>query len=169
MQNKFKEFTIVNVDNKHKKKSSLGSLSLDNVCPILISDETIEVDLGLLHAKSSVERGIRFLKETDEEAFSGKEYWIVWLTINYEENKPFYFGLTCCKMIIDSLKRLGIKNLAFHVNQMDKSLKGKIDLSNLPLPKTKKLVTFLKNYNRDIWENSQNLQQAFFNILKEEV
>ena len=45
-----------------------------------------------MHARSDVERGIKFtMDRADSEG--GKPYWLVWVTIDHKENGPYYAGL----------------------------------------------------------------------------
>ena len=48
------------------------------------------VDIGAMHARSAVERGIKFLK-SKEEVPNGKAYWLVWVTI---DRKPDAINVT---------------------------------------------------------------------------
>ena len=63
-----------------------GSLSLDNISPVFVDVEEKEafVDIGAMHARSVVEKGIKFLPNKDEVP-NGKPYWLVWVTIDRKE------------------------------------------------------------------------------------
>ena len=67
-----------------------GVLSLENVSPVIIDVEAGEafVDMGAMHARSAVERGIKFLPNRDEVP-NGKPYWIVWVTIERKEDGQY--------------------------------------------------------------------------------
>ncbi len=77
------EFTILkNNPTDGHKGFGIGSISLENVSPVIIDiqEKTAEVDIGAMHARSAVERGIKFTTDrTDSEG--GKPYWLVWVTI----------------------------------------------------------------------------------------
>ena len=132
-----------------------GTLNLSNLSSLLIDGDEIKIDLGLLHAKSAVERGVKFTAN-QEEVPDGKEYWVVWVATDRNEKGPYYAGVTVCPMKIDREKRRGWKNLAFHVNRMDDALKRKIKVDELDGPKKKALKEFLIGHNPEMWENSQD-------------
>ncbi len=46
----------------------VGTLNLNNITPVFVDveDGTAEVDMGALHARSAVEKGIKFLKTKEE-------------------------------------------------------------------------------------------------------
>lgn len=133
----------------------VGSLSLDNVSPVIIDVEAEEavVDIGAMHARSEVEKGIKFLK-TKEEVPNAKPYWLVWVTMDRKAEGPYYAGVTACEMTVDREARRGYKSLPDHVNKMDKSLKRNIMVKHMD-PKSKRTLTeFLQNHNIGMWERS---------------
>ncbi|THG88836.1 hypothetical protein AJ85_21025 [Alkalihalobacillus alcalophilus ATCC 27647 = CGMCC 1.3604] len=162
---------LLNNDNLKKKKASFnilsndsldghggygaGTLNLDNVTPIFVSptDDDVFIDMGALHARSQVERRIKFLKEKDKVP-NGKLYWLVWVTILFKDKKPYYGGVTGCEMTVDTEIRRGYKSLPEHVNNMDKSLKGKIIIDQMDEKSRHLLADFLKNHNEDMWNHS---------------
>lgn len=105
----------------------VGALSLENISPVFVcpSDEEVFVDIGAMHARSVVEKGIKFLPNKDEVP-NGKLYWLVWVTIDRKQEGPYYAGMTACEMTVDREIRRGYKSLPEHVNKMDKSLKRRI-------------------------------------------
>ncbi|WP_224925568.1 YwhD family protein [Bacillus pumilus] len=132
-----------------------GALSLDNISPVIIDVEEKEavIDIGAMHARSAVEKGIKFLK-TKEEVPNGKPYWLVWVTIDRREEGPYYAGVTACEMTVDRSIRRGYKSLPEHVNLMDKSMKRKIVVSHMDDVSKKVLADFLKSHNEALWEAS---------------
>lgn len=137
-----------------------GTLSLDNISPVIIDVDAgvAEVDVGAMHARSVVEKGIKFLSNRDEVP-NGKPYWLVWVTIDRKEEGPYYAGVTACEMTVDREIRRGYKSLPEHVNRMDKSLKRQIIVDHMD-PKSKKILTdYLQNHNLKMWElSSQQLK-----------
>ncbi|MFL6562057.1 MAG: YwhD family protein, partial [Bacillus sp. (in: firmicutes)] len=80
-------FNIIKSDPTDGHKGyGKGALSLDNVSPVIIDVNAgeAEIDVGAMHARSVVEKGIKFLK-TQEEVPNGKPYWLVWVTIDRKE------------------------------------------------------------------------------------
>ncbi|AWE06257.1 hypothetical protein DCE79_02140 [Lysinibacillus sp. 2017] len=153
-------FTIIKNDPTDGHKGfGIGSLSLENVSPVIIdvAEETAVVDIGAMHAKSTIERGIKFtLNREDSEG--GKDYWLVWVTIDHSESGAYFAGVTACEMVVNREKRRGYKILADHVNKMDKSMKRKIIVDHMDERSKKVLADFLKNHNEDMWNNSEQLR-----------
>ncbi|MCK0470002.1 YwhD family protein [Halalkalibacter sp. APA_J-10(15)] len=132
-----------------------GVMNLDNVSPIFVCPEDDEafVDMGALHARSAVEKRIKFLKNK-EEVPNGKLYWLVWVSIEYKDKKPYYAGVAGCEMLVDREIRRGYKSMPEHVNKMDKSLKGKVAVDDMDTKSRKILARFLKDHNEAMWEHS---------------
>lgn len=149
-------FTIIKNDPTDGHKGfGIGSLSLENVSPVIIDIEEKQafIDIGAMHAKSDVERGIKFTTNREDSA-GGKPYWLVWVTIDFKEDGPYFAGVTACEMVVNREKRRGYKILADHVNKMDKSMKRKIIVDQMDNVSKKVLAEFLKSHNLEMWENS---------------
>ncbi|MCM3491708.1 YwhD family protein [Alkalihalophilus marmarensis] len=133
-----------------------GVMNLDNVSPIFVDPAEGEafVDMGALHARSAVEKRIKFLPDK-EKVPNGKLYWLVWVTIQYKDSKPYYAGVAGCEMTVDTEIRRGYKSLPEHVNKMDKSLKGKILVDDMDQKSKKILADFLKSHNEAMWNHSE--------------
>lgn len=151
------EFTIIkNKPTDGHKGFGIGSLSLENVSPVIIDieEKTAEVDIGAMHARSAVEKGIKFTTDrADSEG--GKPYWLVWVTIEQKPEGAYYAGVTACEMVVNREKRRGYKILADHVNKMDKSMKRHIIVEHMDDSSKHVLGEYLKNFNPDMWENSE--------------
>lgn len=134
----------------------LGTINLNNISPVIIDveNETAFVDMGALHAKSEVEKRVRFTPNKEEVPEGGRPYWIVWVCVDRTEQGPYYAGVTACEMIVNKEARKGYKNLAEHVNMMDKALKHKIVVQHMDAPSKRVLKTFLQNHNPAMWELS---------------
>lgn len=151
------QFNIIKNDPLDSHKGfGKGALSLDNVSPVIIDVEEGEavIDVGAMHARSSVEKGIKFLK-TKEEVPNAKPYWLVWVTIDRAENGPYYAGVTACEMTVDREIRRGYKSLPEHVNRMDKSIKRHIIVDHMDDKSKGILQEFLKNHDAGMWERSE--------------
>ncbi|WP_077215106.1 YwhD family protein [Bacillus dakarensis] len=137
------------------KGFGMGVLSLDNISPVIIDvdEEEAVVDIGAMHARSAVEKGIKFLPNK-EDVPNGKPYWLVWVTIDRQEEGPYYAGVTACEMTVDRSIRRGYKSLPDHVNKMDKSMKRHIIVDHMDDKSKKILSDFLKKHNEDMWERS---------------
>lgn len=156
-------FTIIkNNPTDGHKGFGIGSLSLENISPVFVDveEERAFVDIGAMHARSDVERGIKFtMDRADSEG--GKPYWLVWVTIDHREVGPYYAGVTACEMVVNREKRRGYKILADHVNRMDKSMKRHIMVDMMDDSSKKVLADFLQTHNEQLWLNSEvELRQA---------
>ncbi|MBE2976264.1 YwhD family protein [Priestia megaterium] len=140
----------------------VGALSLENISPVFVcpSDEEVFVDIGAMHARSVVEKGIKFLPNKDEVP-NGKLYWLVWVTIDRKQEGPYYAGMTACEMTVDREIRRGYKSLPEHVNKMDKSLKRRIMVEEMDNKSKDLLREFLKSHNEEVWTlSNDNLKEA---------
>lgn len=149
-------FTILKKDPMDNHKGlSKSVLSLDNVSPIIIDveEKTASVELGAMHARSDVERGIKFTP-IKEEVPNGKPYWLIWVTFERTEKGPSYVGVTACEMTVDRESKKGFKQLPDHVNKMDKSMKRHVILEHMDNSSKEVLATFLKNHNEEMWANA---------------
>lgn len=159
MKNK-SQFNIIRNDSTTHGGYQTGTLNLSNLSAILIHNDEAKIDLGLLHAKSRVERGIRFTTDRDE-IERGELYWVVWVAIDRNEQGAFYAGVTACPMVIDHESRRGWKNLADHVNRMDDALKRRIKLNDLGEVEKQALKKLLIEHDENMWDNSkEELKQA---------
>ncbi|MFF2753367.1 YwhD family protein [Psychrobacillus sp. NPDC058041] len=149
-------FTIIKNDPTDGHKGfGIGSLSLENVSPVIIDVEegVARVEIGAMHARSDTERGIKFTTNR-EDSEGGKPYWLVWVTIDQKQEGPYYAGVTACEMVINREKRRGYKILADHVNRMDKSMKRQILVDFMDDRSKNILSDFLQNHNKDMWNRS---------------
>lgn len=152
------QFTIMKDDSTDGHGGyGIGAVSLENMSPIIIdpSEGEAYVDMACMHARSTVERGIKFLTDKSEVP-NAKLYWIAWVTVNRNESGPFYSGVASSEMRVDREIRRGYKLLPEHVNHMDKSLKGKFIVEHMDEPSKKLLGNYLKEFNPEIWENSSD-------------
>ncbi|MBM7704101.1 YwhD family protein [Metabacillus iocasae] len=143
----------------------VGALSLDNISPVFVDPTEKEafVDIGAMHARSVVEKGIKFLPNK-EDVPNGKLYWLVWVTIDRKETGPYYAGVTACEMTVDREIRRGYKSLPEHVNKMDKSLKRYIMVDHMDETSKHTLREFLKGHNPEMWEASDvKLKEGLLN------
>nr|WP_106783434.1 YwhD family protein [Lysinibacillus timonensis] len=149
-------FTIIKNDPTDGHKGfGIGSLSLENVTPLFIDieEKNAFIDIGAMHAKSAVEKGIKFTTDrADSEG--GKPYWLVWITIDFKEDGPYFAGVTACEMVVNREKRRGYKILADHVNKMDKSMKRKILVDFMDDSSKQVLAEFLQSHNKEMWDRS---------------
>ena len=155
-QKKKMQFNIIKNDPTDGHKGfGVGALSLENISPVIVDVEAREayVEIGAMHARSPVERGIKFLK-SKEEVPNAKPYWIVWVAIERSEEGPYYAGVTACEMTVDRSIRRGYKSLPEHVNNLDKAMKRKYITNHMDEPSKQILRGFLQKHDPAMWERS---------------
>jgi hypothetical protein len=143
---------IVNAKSKHKGFGA-GSIDLNNVSPVIIDGGEAVIDIGAMHAKSKVEKGIKFSMNR-EDVPNGRQVWVVWVAVDRTLEGQFYGGITACEMWIDTEARRGWKILAEHVNKLDASLKRKIDVQGLGAVDKAALKSLLISHNEAWWTSS---------------
>jgi hypothetical protein len=151
------EFNIIKSDPTDGHKGfGKGALSLDNVSPVFVDIEEGEafIDVGAMHARSAVEKGIKFLPNKDEVP-NGKPLWLVWVTVDRGEAGAHYAGVTACEMTVDREARRGYKSLPEHVNRMDKSIKRHIIVDHMDAKSKDILREFLQKHDEGMWERSE--------------
>ncbi len=162
MTKKKMSFTIIKDDPTDGHKGfGIGSVSLENVSPVFVDvqEEEAYIEVGAMHARGPTERGIKFTTDrADSEG--GKPYWLVWVTVAFNEEGPYYAGAAACEMVVNREKRRGYKILADHVNNMDRSMKGRIIVDEMDERSKEVLANFLKEHNEDMWSRSKELQEA---------
>lgn len=133
-----------------------GVLTLDNVSPVIVDVDAGEaaVEVGAMHARSAVEKGIKFLPDRNEVP-DAKLYWVVWVTIDRKEEGPYYAGVTACEMTVNREIRRGYKSLPEHVNRLDKSIKRHIIVDHMDEKSKHILSDFLKKHDSGMWERSE--------------
>lgn len=149
---------IVNAKSKHKGFGA-GSIDLNNVSPVIIDGGEAVIDIGAMHAKSKVEKGIKFSMNR-EDVPNGRQVWVVWVAVDRNLEGQFYGGVTACEMWIDTEARRGWKILAEHVNKLDAALKRKIDVDGLGEAEKSALKTLLVSHNEDWWNASSDELKA---------
>ncbi len=162
MTKKKMSFTIIKDDPTDGHKGfGIGSVSLENVSPVFVDvqEEEAYIEVGAMHARGPTERGIKFTTDrADSEG--GKPYWLVWVTVAFNEEGPYYAGAAACEMVVNREKRRGYKILADHVNNMDRSMKGRIIVDEMDERSKEVLANFLKEHNEEMWSRSKELQEA---------
>jgi hypothetical protein len=142
------------VSNKEHKGFGAGALDLSKLSSVIIDGAEAYIDMGAIHAKSKVEKGIKFTTNR-EDTPNGRKCWIVWVVVGRDEqDNKFYAGVTVCEMAIDSEARRGFKILADHVNRMDYALKGRLMLDGLDDVEKAALRKVLIDNSPDMWEHS---------------
>ncbi|WP_340296345.1 YwhD family protein [Staphylococcus coagulans] len=146
------------------KGTNLGSISLDNVAPVFIDIEAQEafIDIGAMHARAKVERGVKWITDKEIVDVDGaKAYWLCWVTTERGEQGPYYAGVTAAYMLVNKSIRRGYKSMPEHVNMMDKSMKHKVIVDHIGADNRKVLAEFLKSHHPEMWRNSDvTLHQA---------
>lgn len=138
-----------------------GVIDLNNVTPIIIDPEDGKafIDKDALHARSSVEKKVRFTPEREHAGENPKLYWIVWTALTTSEAGPYFSGCAACEILVarDTEKRIkpGYKSMPEHVNHLDKAMKGKFILNHMDAASKKILKDFLLTY-KEYWDRSSD-------------
>lgn len=161
------QFNIIKNDplDGHKGQN-IGSISLENVASIFIDIDTKEtfIDIAGLHAKAEVEKKVKWVTDKSEvEGEDAREFWLVWVTVERSEEGPFYSGVTACYEMVNKKKKRGYKLMPEHVNMLDRSMKGEIDLSEMDAECRSSLKEFLEEYRPEMWDNAGELQKTMTN------
>lgn len=145
---------IISNDEKSKHKGfGAGSIDLNSMSPVIIDGDDAYIDIGAMHAKSKVEKGIKFSMNR-EDVPAGRQVWIVWVAVDRSPEGQFYGGITACEMWIDTEARRGWKILADHVNKMDYALKRRVILDGLSEAQKDLLKGLLIETNQEWWDRT---------------
>jgi hypothetical protein len=148
-----KKLSLNVVSNKEHKGFGAGSIDLSQVACVIIDEGEAYIDVGAMHAKSKIEKGIKFSPDKANVP-NGRSAWIVWVAVDRNETGSYYAGATSCEMLIDTEARRGWKLLPDHVNRLDASLKRKYMLDNIGPVEKKALSKLLVEHNAEWWDNS---------------
>lgn len=157
-----KIFSLNIISNEEKSKHKgfgAGSIDLNSMSPVIIDGDEAYIDIGAMHAKSKVEKGIKF-STNREDVPNGRQVWIVWVAVDRSPEGQFYGGMTACEMWIDSEARRGWKILADHVNKMDYALKRRFMLDGLSAEQKGALKKLLIETNQEWWDRSSEELKA---------
>lgn len=139
--------------NVNHKGFGAGSIDLSSMSSLILDGDEIYLDNGALHAKSKVEKGIKFSMDKSEVS-NGRKCFIIWVAVDRNEAGQFYGGISACEMLVDTEARRGWKILADHVNRMDKALKRHVLVENLNTDEKTLLKQYLVEFNPLWWEHS---------------
>ncbi|WLD93211.1 YwhD family protein [Alkalihalobacillus sp. AL-G] len=151
-------FTILSGDSTDGHGGyGVGTISLNNLTPVFVNpeDEEVFIDMGALHARSSVEKRIKFTSNR-EDAPNPKLYWLVWVMVDASGEGPHYAGLGGCELQIDAEARRGYKSMPEHVNNMDKAMKKRIVVNHMDAKSKQLLKQFLIDHNEEFWTQSSD-------------
>lgn len=162
IESKGKKPNALNIvsSNVNHKGFGAGSIDLSNVSGVIIDGDEAYVDNGTLHAKSKVEKGIKFTTDKNDVP-NGRKVWVVWVAVDRNAEGQLYGGLAACEMLVDSEAKRGWKILADHVNRMDKAMKRQVLVEGLDEKEKDILRNLLIAHNAEWWERSSDeLKQA---------
>jgi hypothetical protein len=148
-----KKLSLNVVSNKEHRGFGAGSIDLSQVACVIIDSGEAYIDVGAMHAKSKIEKGIKFSPDKTLVP-SGRPAWIVWVAVDRNEDGSYYAGATSCEMLIDTEARRGWKLLPDHVNRLDAALKRKYMLDNIGPVEKEALRKLLVEHNEEWWNNS---------------
>lgn len=152
-------FTIIKDDSTDGHGGyGAGTISLENMSSVIVdpNENKAYVDMGAMHARSDVERRVKWINNRDEVP-NGKLYWIVWVNVDRNENGPYYAGVTGCEIRVDREIKRAYKSMAEHVKHMEKSLKGEVIVGHMDELSRSLLREFLIEFNEEFWKNSKDV------------
>jgi hypothetical protein len=153
-KNKKLSLNVVSSKVDHKGFGA-GMIDLSNLSSIIIDGDEAYIDVGAIHAKSKVEKRIKF-SMNKEDVPNGRQCWIVWVAVDRKEDGVYYAGVTVCEMLIDEEAHRGWKILANHVNLLDRALKRRIILDGINDTEKAALKKALIEHNPEWWERSSD-------------
>ncbi|MFF2094169.1 YwhD family protein [Paenibacillus sp. NPDC058174] len=155
-----KSLSLNVVSNKPHRGFGAGTIDLSQVSCVIIDEGVAYIDDGAMHAKSKVEKGIKFSPDKANTP-NGRTCWVVWVAVERDDEGTKYAGVTACEMLIDKEARRGWKILPDHVNKLDAALKRKIKLEELGAEEKAALRKLLTEHNEEWWNHSSDeLKQA---------
>lgn len=161
---KKQSFTIIKDDSTDGHGGfGAGAISLENMSSVIVdpNENKAYVDMDAMHARSDIERRVRYYPDK-EKVPNGLLYWIVWVTVETNENGPYYAGVAGSELRIDRPNKRAYKSMPEHVTHMEKSLKGEIIVDHMDDKSKQLLENFLKEHSAEMWENSSDeLKKAF--------
>ncbi|MCZ0702548.1 hypothetical protein J2T56_000787 [Natronobacillus azotifigens] len=149
-------FTIMKDDSTDGHGGyGVGSISLENISPVIVdpNEQKAYIDMGAMHARSDVERRVKFIPNKDEVP-NGKLYWIVWVTVESGQSGPYYHGIAGSEIRVDRPIKRAYKSMPEHVTHMEKSMKGHVIVEHMDDLSRQLLGDFLREFNQDMWKNS---------------
>ncbi|MBO7748600.1 YwhD family protein [Paenibacillus sp. MWE-103] len=158
-----KSLSLNVVSNKEHKGFGAGTIDLSDVACVMIDNGEAYIDVGAMHAKSKIERGIKF-GTNKEDVPNGRPCWIVWVAVERGEEGAHYAGATACPMLIDSEARRGWKILAQHVNNLDYAIKRRFMLDELGAEEKRALKGLLVAHNPEWWDRSPDKLKDALNV-----
>ncbi len=148
-----KKLSLNVVSSKPHRGFGAGSIDLSQVACVIIDEGVAYIDVGAMHAKSKIEKGIKFSPDKANVP-NGRPAWIVWVAVDRNESGSYYAGAASCEMLIDTEARRGWKVLPDHVNRLDASIKRKYMLDNIGPEEKDALRKLLIEHNEEWWNNS---------------
>lgn len=120
---------------------------------VFMDGAEVFVDNGAMHAKSRLEIGVKFLTNRDEIP-NARHIQGLWISLKRHEGGLGYAGAMPFELWIDDEAKAGFKSLTQHVNQMDKAVRGQVDVSSLDTTVITTFSKFLKDTRPDLWEHA---------------
>src|SRR5699024_3537448 len=158
------QFTIIKDDSTDGHGGyGAGSISLENMSSVIVdpNEGKAYVDMDAMHARSDVERRVRYFSERNEVP-DGLHYWIVLVTIEPAEKGSRYSGVAASELRIDRPNKRGYKKLGEHVKHMAQSLKGNIIVDHMDEESKQILGEFLQTFDENMWTNAtEELKNSF--------
>lgn len=153
----------LNLTSKSKHGEGVDD-SMRGLSAVFVDGDRVFIDNGAVHAKSELERGVQFVK-TLEEVPNPRTVWGVWITLHrFEGNVQGYYGATCFVLHLDGAAKVAYKSLAQQVNNMEKAVRGNVDLLALTADARARLGEFLGQVRPELWQHASSEFRAAFEV-----
>lgn len=115
---------------------------------VLLKDGKAEIDEGLMHGRSDLEKGIKFTKKPHELP-DAVRYHVAWVAMKGSER---YLGVTVTDFYVDRPQRLGARDLSAQVNAMSRAISGSVELGDIGPQEKAALRRLLEERGKSLWE-----------------
>ncbi|PWI58932.1 YwhD family protein [Sulfoacidibacillus thermotolerans] len=142
--------------NQHRAPEGMSTLSA-----LIIDQGELYLDNGAIHGKAKIDQGIQYEKSL-QQVSNPRKVAIVWLSLYRRDGNQGFHGAAACESFIDQQSGKGYKNLIEQANQMEKAVKGRVDLTNLTEEEFGLLRAFVQEFRPDLYQHaSPQFLEAF--------
>lgn len=120
---------------------------------VVVRDGVAKVDDAILHGRSDIERGIRFVP--DRSTVDPEEiHHVVFVAMRGGEGGLRYQGACSVELLINRSLRRGYRDIAASVNRISDAVDGEVDLGTMPPEDRRALARLLEERGRDVWQRT---------------
>lgn len=120
---------------------------------VIVKDGQARVDDAVLHGRSDIERGIRFVP--DPASFEPEEvYHVVYVAMQGGDGGLRYQGACAVDLRINRTIRRGYRDIAGSVNRISDAVDGEVDLGLMSQADRTAFAQLLRERGKDVWERT---------------